>query len=71
MNEQQKLTFKMALFFLIIFVFFGVIIVKEKLNVIFLPKVEKIFDEYLQDNYTSIYSSIKKNKISSGVWQLM
>ncbi len=64
MNEQQKLTFKMALFFLIIFVFFGVIIVKEKLNVIFLPKVEKIFDEYLQDNYTSIYSSIKKNKIS-------
>ena len=64
MNEQQKLTFKMATLFLIVFVFFGVIIVKEKLEIIFIPKVEKIFEKYLQENYTSIYSSIKKNKIS-------
>lgn len=64
MNEQQKLTLKMATLFLIIFVFFGVIIVKEKFEIIFIPKVEKIFEEYLQENYTSIYSSIKKNKIT-------
>lgn len=64
MNEQQKLTLKMAILFLIVFVFFGVIIVKEKFEIIFTPKVEKIFDTYLENNYTSIYSTLKKNKIN-------
>ena len=64
MNEQQKLTLKMALLFLVVFVFFGVIIVKEKFDILFIPKVEKKFDTYLQDNYMSIYSSLKKNKIN-------
>ena len=47
MNEQQKLTLKMALLFLVVFVFFGVIIVKEKFDILFIPKVEKKFDTYL------------------------
>ncbi len=64
MREDKKLTLKMALLFLVVFVFFGVIIVKEKFEIIFIPKVEKIFDTYLKDNYMSIYSSIKKNKVT-------
>ena len=64
MNEQQKLTIKMALLFLIVFVFFGVIIVKEKFEVLFIPKVEKIFNTYLKDNYESLNYPINKNKIT-------
>ena len=62
MNEQQKLTIKMALLFLIVFVFFGVIIVKEKFEVLFIPKVEKIFNTYLKDNYESLNYPITKIK---------
>ena len=36
MNEGKKLTIQMAFFFLIVFVLFGTIIVKEKQNVLFL-----------------------------------
>ena len=64
MNEQQTLTIKMALLFLIVFVFFGVIIVKEKFEVLFIPKVEKIFNTYLKDNYESLNYPINKNKIT-------
>ena len=62
MTEQQKLTLKMALLFLVIFVFFGVIIVKEKFEILFLPKVEKIFDAYIDKNYSNM--NLKNGKIT-------
>lgn len=64
MNNQKSLTFGMALLFLIVFVFFGVIIVKEKMEIIFIPRAEKIFDNYLKENYNSIYQKLKKSSIS-------
>ncbi len=64
MNEQQKLTLKMAILFLIVFVFCGVILVKEKFDILFIPKVEKKFTSYLEENYTSIDAQFKKSKIT-------
>lgn len=54
MKEQHKLTLQMALFFLVVFVTFGTIILKEKQNVIFLPKIENSLNNYLTTNYSSL-----------------
>ncbi len=51
MNEQKKLTFQMAIFFLVIFVIFGTIIIKEKGQIIFLPKIETSLNDYLKEQY--------------------
>ncbi len=64
MNSQKSLTYGMALLFLFVFVTFGVIIVHEKMDIIFIPRAEKIFDNYLQENYTSLYQNTKKSSIS-------
>ena len=54
MNEGKKLTMQMALFFLIVFVLFGTIVVKEKENILFLPKIENSITNYLKENYNSL-----------------
>lgn len=72
MKEQHKLTMQMALFFLIIFVVFGTIVVKEKQNILFLPKIENSMKEYLSANYASLNLKttdvkIKNNKFTMKV----
>lgn len=64
MNEQKKLTYQMAILFLIIFVFFGVIIFKEKASFLYTPKIQEKFDKYIDENYMDIKNSIKLNKIN-------
>lgn len=54
MNEANKLTLQMALFFLIIFVIFGTIIIKEKSTTLFLPKIESSINEYISKNYSTL-----------------
>ena len=49
MNEQKKLTIQMAFFFLIVFVTFGAIVVKEKSTTLFMPKIEKHNQKYQQN----------------------
>ncbi len=63
MNIQHKLTMQMALFFLIIFIIFGTIIIKEKKNIIFLPKIKNSLNEYLTTNYNSL--NIKTGQIKN------
>lgn len=63
MKEQHKLTIQMAFFFLIIFVIFGTIILKEKQDILFLPKIETKLNEYLTTNYSSL--NLKTSKIKS------
>ena len=53
MKQQQKLTLLMALFFLITFVSFGTIVLNEKKEEIFLPRIENKLMTYLKENYTS------------------
>lgn len=63
MKEQHKLTIQMAFFFLIIFVIFGTIILKEKQDILFLPKIETKLNKYLTTNYSSL--NLKTSKIKS------
>lgn len=62
MNEGKKLTIQMALFFLVIFVVFGTIIIKEKQNIIFLPKIENSISKYMNDTYQDL--SLEKDKVT-------
>lgn len=62
MNEGKKLTIQMALFFLVTFVLFGTIIIKEKQNIIFLPKIENSISKYMNDTYQDL--SLEKDKIT-------
>ena len=62
MNEGKKLTIQMALFFLVTFVLFGTIIIKEKQNIIFLPKIENSISEYMNNTYQNL--SLEKDKVT-------
>lgn len=62
MNEGKKLTIQMALFFLVTFVLFGTIIIKEKQNIIFLPKIENSISKYMNDTYQDLI--LEKDKVT-------
>ena len=62
MNESKKLTMQMAIFFLIIFVVFGTIVVKEKQNILFLPKIENLITTYITENYNHL--GLEQEKIT-------
>lgn len=62
MNEGRKLTIQMALFFLVVFVLFGTIVVKEKSNVLFLPKIENSINTYITENYKEL--ELNTNKVN-------
>ena len=62
MNEARKLTMQMAIFFLIILVTFGTIIVKEKSSTLFLPKIENSLNNYIKENYNNL--ELVKGKIT-------
>ena len=62
MNEQNKLTLQMALFFLCVIVIFGTIVIKEKSNELFLPKIENSINEYINENYSTL--ELQKEKIN-------
>lgn len=62
MKQQQKLTISMAIFFLFVFVIFGVIIVTEKISPYMTPKIEKKLTAYLKESYPNITNDIKISK---------
>ena len=53
---------QMALFFLVVFVLFGTIVVKEKSNVLFLPKIENSIKTYIDEKYNTL--DLNTNKVS-------
>lgn len=62
MNEGRKLTIQMALFFLVVFVLFGTIVVKEKSNILFLPKIENSITTYINEKYNNL--ELNTNKVN-------
>ena len=58
MNQQTKLILGRGIFFLIIFVCLGVIVVTEKASGILIPKVKDKMIEYLNSNYTQIKDKV-------------
>lgn len=63
MKERNKLTLQMSLLFLIVFVFFGVIIVNEKLSPLKIPKVKEKMTTYLNDNYKDILDNVEIQEV--------
>ena len=62
MNKQNQLLLERGIFFFIIAIIFSIIIISEKAHVIFLPKVQKKFDSYIETNYASMKKSLTINK---------
>lgn len=63
MKERNKLTLQMSLLFMIVFVFFGVIIVNEKLSPLKIPKIKEKLEVYINDNYTDILNDIEMQEV--------
>ena len=62
MNEGQKLTLQMSIFFLISFVLLGTLVIKEKQNILFLPKIETSITNYISEKYKNL--DINKSKVT-------
>lgn len=63
MNKGQKLVIERGIFTFIITVLFGLIIVNEKKDAILLPRIQKQFDSYIEENYKDIKTEIKTSEI--------
>ncbi len=63
MQKQMKLTIGMALLFLVTFVFFGVIILYEKGNLLLYPILEKKLTDYFEKNYQEIKEEVQKKEL--------
>ncbi len=64
MKEQNKLTLQMSLLFFVVFVFFGVVVVNEKLSPLKIPKITKKIEVYLKDNYEDDLKNLEMEKIT-------
>lgn len=62
MRQEKRLRLKMTIFYLIIFVSFGVIVLNEKLAPLNINKIDKKFNTYINDNYSEIKDELKKTK---------
>lgn len=63
MVKQKRLLFAHSFFVLTITILFAVIIMNEKKGEIMIPKIEKEFQTYLQNNYKEITNSVTMNKV--------
>lgn len=63
MKEQNKLTLQMSLLFFVVFVFFGVVIVNEKLSPLKIPRVTQKLEVYLKDNYEDELDNLEMEKV--------
>lgn len=63
MKKQKQLVLARAVFTLIIFVAFGLIIINEKASSILIPKIQKKLDSYITQNYSDLQQTIQTNSI--------
>lgn len=63
MKKTNRLLFWRNIFTFIVVISFTIIIVNEKANTIFLPKIEKKINNYLTENYSEIKEEITTDKI--------
>ena len=64
MKKEKRLLFARSIFVFFIIIIFTIIIINEKGGELFLPKVEKKFNDYLKNNYASLTDSISINNIT-------
>lgn len=63
MKKQMVLTLQMAIFFLIVFVSLGMIVLHEKGNILLYPVIEKKLQDYFQKHYSSIMKEVKQQDL--------
>lgn len=62
-KTESKLYFEMTIFFFIVVLCFGLLIIKEKSESFKKDKVNKKIDEYIDTNYKDIKNEFKKSKL--------
>ena len=62
MNKQKLLQLERSIFVSFIVIIFTIIIVSEKAEVIFLPKIQKKFSSYIENNYSALKESVTIKK---------
>ena len=62
MNTQKQLTIGMALLFIFVISFYGIIVINLKSKDFLLPKVEKKINTYIEDTYKDTINDIKIGK---------
>ena len=63
MNKQKKLLYGQALFAIIVMIIFSLIIIKEKKNILLMPKVQKKIDTYIEEKFNNLKNT-RKSKIT-------
>ena len=64
MNTKNSLVYGRAIFFLIVFVSFGLIIMNEKGGALFSTKIKEKINTYIEENYSDIKNSINQSNIN-------
>lgn len=64
MNTKNSLIYGRAIFFLIVFVSFGLIIMNEKGGTLFSTKIKEKINTYIEENYSDIKNSINQSNIN-------
>lgn len=64
MNTKNSLIYGRAIFFLIVFVSFGLIIMNEKGGALFSTKIKEKINTYIEENYSDIKNSINQSNIN-------
>ena len=62
MNKQKLLQLERSIFVSFLVIIFTIIIVSEKAEVIFLPKIQKKFSSYIENNYSALKESVTIKK---------
>lgn len=73
MNEKDKLSWGMGIVFLVAFVGFGYIVIREKINTSYLPKADNAIKNYIKENYSEENNSFEigttKYKVECGCYK--
>lgn len=67
MNQKNKLSISMGIFFSITIFLFGYIIVSEKTNEILVPKIDKKLKEYINNNYSEEKTNFNYNETTYSI----
>lgn len=70
MKQEKKLILQMAIFFLIIFISLGTIVINEKRTSIFLPKIESSITAYLEKKYNNLELVKEKTKYENNTYTM-
>ena len=63
MDEKNRLTLYMGIFYLLVILCIGLIVIDEKKKDFLIPKIEDKINTYINNNYSDIKSELKFSKV--------